>query len=196
MKSFIICSLVFVLILATFSFASDIKGKVKAKGVRNPANAVVYIAKIEGKTFKPPSEPVVMDQKNLTFIPHVMPILVGTKVNFLNSDDVLHNVFSPDDCAGKFNLGSWPKGQEKSYVFTKPCMVTLLCNVHPEMGAYILVLETPYFAVTDKDGNYSIKGVPPGQYTLKIWHEKLKGQEVSITVPDKGDVNQNFSIRR
>jgi plastocyanin len=196
MKALITSSLLFVIIFSTFCNAGDIKGTVKAKGVKNPANAVIYIDKIDGKTFKPPTEPVVMDQKNLTFIPHVIPVVVGTKVNFLNSDDVLHNVFSPDDCAGKFNLGSWPKGQEKSYVFTKPCIVTLLCNVHPEMGAYILVLETPYFAVTDKDGNYSIKNVPPGQYTLKIWHEKLKGQEVSITVPDKGNINQNFSIRR
>ena len=163
MKAFITSSLMFVIIFSTFSNAGDIKGKVKAKGVKNPANAVIYIDKIEGKTFKPPSEPVVMDQKKLTFIPHVMPILVGTKVNFLNSDDVLHNVFSPDACADKFNLGSWPKGQEKSYVFTKPCITTLLCNVHPEMGAYILVLETPYFAVTDKDGNYTIKDVPPGK---------------------------------
>jgi hypothetical protein len=137
-----------------------------------------------------------MDQKNLSFVPHVLPVLVGTKVNFLNSDDVLHNVFSPDNCGGKFNLGSWPKGQEKSYVFDKPCFVTLLCNVHPEMGAYIAVLETPYFAVTDKEGNYLIKNVPPGKYTLKIWHEELKGQEVSITMPDKGDLVQDFSIRR
>lgn len=196
MKSFIVSVFLVVFVLSSFANAGDIKGIVKAKGVKNAANAVVYIDKIEGKTFKPETEPVVMDQKNMTFIPHILPVLVGTKVNFLNSDDVLHNVFSPDNCTGKFNLGSWPKGKEKSYVFDKPCIVTLLCNVHPEMGAYILVLDTPYFAVTDKDGNYSIKNVPPGKYTLKIWHEKLKGQEVSINVPDKGDLTQDFSIRR
>jgi plastocyanin len=196
MKNNIIFVFIIFISFGVSLYAGNIKGKVKAKGVRNPANAVVYIEKIPGKTFAPPKEAALMDQKDLTFIPHVLPVLVGTKVDFLNSDDVLHNVFSPDECVGKFNLGSWPKGQKKSYVFKNPCVVTLLCNVHPEMGAYILVLETPYFAVTDKEGNYEIKNVPAGNYTLKIWHEKLKGNEVSVTVPEKGNVEQDFSIRR
>ena len=196
MKSLFLIFLMCVFVLSEISIAGNIKGKVKAKGVKNAANAVIYIAKIEGKTFTAPKEAELMDQKNMTFVPHVLPVLAGTRVNFLNADDVLHNVFSPDDCVDKFNLGSWPKGQEKSYVFKNPCEVTLLCNVHPEMSAYVLVLETPYFAVTDKDGNYSIKNIPPGKYTLKIWHEKLKGKEVAITVPEKEDVVQNFEIRR
>jgi len=196
MKNFMTLCLIILVSGMTTMYAGNIKGKVKAKGVKNPANAVVYIDKIDGKTFSPSEKAVVMDQKDLTFVPHVLPVLVGTTVNFLNSDDVLHNVFSPDECAGKFNLGSWPKGQEKSYVFKNPCVVTLLCNVHPEMGAYILVLETPYFAVTDTKGNYEIKNVPEGKYTLKIWHEKLKGEDVSVTVPAEGNIEQDFSIKR
>ena len=182
--------------LATASFAGDITGKVTAKGARHAGDAVVYIDKIPGKTFEPPKEPAVMDQKNMAFVPHVLPILVGTTVDFYNSDDVMHNVFTPDKCADRFNLGSWPKGIKKSYTFKKPCVAVILCNVHPEMSAYVVAVETPYFAVTAKDGSYTIKNVPPGKYTLKIWHEKLKGKPVEITVPEKGTVTQNFVIRR
>ncbi len=133
----------------------------------------------------------------MTFIPHVLPVLAGTTVDFLNSDDVLHNVFSPDKCAEKFNLGSWPKGQTKSYTFKDAgCTVTLLCNVHPEMEGYVVVLDNPYFAVSSKDGSYAIKDVPAGKYTLKIWHERLKGQDVVIDVPEKQNVTADFEIHR
>jgi plastocyanin len=198
MKTIVLC----ILVSAVTGFfgiapAGTITGKITAKGAKNGGNAVIYIDKIKGKTFEPPKEHALMDQKNLSFIPHVLPILVGTTVDFLNSDDVLHNVFSPDQCAGKFNLGSWPKGKTKSYTFKEPgCTATLLCNVHPEMEGFVVVVETPYYAVSNQDGTYSIKDVPAGKYTLKIWHERLKGKEVQIDVPEKGDVTANFEIHR
>ncbi len=177
--------------------AGNIIGKVKAKGAKNGGDAVIYIGKIAGKMFTAPKEHPVMDQRNLTFKPHVLPVVAGTTVDFLNSDNVLHNVFSPDQCTGKFNLGSWPQGQRKSFTFDKPgCAATLLCNVHPEMQGFIFVAETPYFAVSEKDGAYKIPDVPAGKYTLKIWHEKLKGNDVTIQVPEKGDVTADFDIHR
>lgn len=177
--------------------AAGIVGKVKAKGAKNSGDAVIYIEKVPGKTYPAPKEHQKMDQKNMTFIPHVLPVLAGTTVDFLNSDDVLHNVFSPDKCADKFNLGSWPKGQTKSYTFKDAgCTVTLLCNVHPEMEGYVVVLETPYYAVSAKDGSYSIKDVPAGKYTLKIWHERLKGQDVTVDVPEKDNVTVDFEIHK
>ncbi len=177
--------------------AGNIVGKVKAHGVKNSADAVVYIDKIPSKQFAPPKKHPEFNQQNLMFHPHVLPILVGTTVDFLNSDDVLHNVFSPDPCAGKFNLGTWPKGQIRTYTFKQPnCTAVILCNVHPEMEAYVVVVETPYFAVTDKEGNYEIKDVPAGKYTLKIWHEKLKGEAASVEVPAKGETTVNFDIKR
>lgn len=177
--------------------AGTITGKVKARGVKNSADAVVYIDKIPSKTFPAPKDHALMDQKNLTFTPHVLPIVAGTTVDFLNSDDVLHNVFSPDQCTNKFNLGSWPKGQKKSFTFKEPgCTPTLLCNVHPEMEAFVVVLETPYYAVSEKDGSFAIRNVPAGKYTLKIWHEKLKGAPQEITVPESGDVAVNFEIKK
>ena len=193
----ILIAALFVLGSLTLSFAGNITGKVTAKGVKNGGDAVIYIDKIPSKTFPAPKEHVTMDQKNLKFIPHVLPVLAGSTVDFLNSDDVLHNVFSPDKCCDKFNLGSWPKGHTKSYTFKEPgCVSTLLCNVHPEMEGYVIVVETPYFAVSATDGSYSVKDVPPGKYTLKIWHQKLKGQQVAVEVPEKGNATVDFEIHK
>ena len=179
------------------ALAGGITGTVKAKGVKNSGDAIIYIDKIAGKTFPAPKEHSRIDQKNLMFVPHVLPVLSGTTVDFMNSDDVLHNVFCPDKCCDKFNLGSWPKGQFKSYTFKEPgCAATLLCNGHPEMEGHVYVVETPYYAVSAKDGSYEIKNVPPGKYTLKIWHEKLKGQDVAIEVSDKGNATVDFDIHK
>jgi len=179
------------------SVAGDIKGKVKAIGFKNSGNTVIYIERIEGKKYDPPKEPAVMDQKHLTFIPHVLPILAGTTIDFLNSDDVMHNVFSPDKCVEKFNLGTWPKGQIRSYTFKNPgCVPVMLCNVHPEMEAYVIVLQTPYYGVSAKDGSYEIKKVPSGKYELKIWHEKLTGSSVTVEVPEQGEVVVDFEVKR
>lgn len=188
---------IFIAGVAISSEAGNIVGTVKAKGVKNSADAIVYIEKIPGKTFNAPKEHAKMDQKNLKFHPHVLPILAGTTVDFLNSDDVLHNVFSPDPCADKMNLGTWPKGQTRSYTYkTAGCVTVMLCNVHPEMEAYVLALETPFYAVSAVDGKYEIKDVPAGKYELKIWHEKLKAQIVSVVVPEKGDVTVDFEIHK
>lgn len=185
------------LIAINMALADEITGTVKAIGVKHSGNAVIYIEKIEGKSFEAPEEHTLIDQENLTFIPHVISIVAGTTVDFLNSDEVLHNVFSPDKCANKFNLGTWPKGEIRSFTFDNVgCTPVLLCNVHPEMEAFVVVLQNPYFSVSEKDGTYTIKDVPPGKYTLTIWHEKLKGKSVEIVVPEEGSVTQDFVIKR
>ena len=174
--------------------AGDLHGKVACKGVRDNADAVVYLAAVPGKSFPAPKEHAKMDQANLVFVPHVLPVLVGTTVDFRNSDAVLHNVFSPDACADKFNLGTWPQGQVKSFVFKKDCFAALLCKVHSEMEGFVAVLPTPYFAVTGADGSYHIKDVPDGTYTVKVWHPKLKAATKSVTV--KGTTEANFEIAK
>ncbi len=174
--------------------AGELKGTIKAIGVKNSADAVVYVDAVPGKTFPAPSEHAKIDQKNLVFNPHVLPVLVGTTVDFLNSDAVLHNVFSPDKCADKFNLGSWPQGQTRSYTFKVPCAASLLCNVHPEMEGFIVAVPTPWFAVTDKTGAYVIKDVPDGSYTVKVWHPKLKEASRSVTVA--GSTTADFEIQK
>ena len=174
--------------------AGEIHGKVTCKGVRDSADAVVYVEAVPGKTFPAPAEHARVDQANLVFKPHVLPVLVGTTVDFLNSDAVLHNVFSPDACAEKFNLGTWPKGQTRSFTFKKECVATLLCKVHPEMEGFVVAVPTPYFAVTQADGSYTIAGVPDGSYKVKVWHPKLKGAESSVTVA--GSATADFAIAR
>jgi plastocyanin len=180
--------------LAAPLHAGDIHGQVKCKGVRDSADAVVYVAAVPGKSFAAPKEHVRIDQANLVFVPHVRPVLVGTAVDFLNSDAVLHNVFSPDACAGKFNLGTWPKGEIRSYTFGKECVATLLCKVHPEMEGFVVAVPTPYFAVTTKDGTYKIADVPDGAYTVKVWHPKLKAAQKSVTVA--GATGAEFEISK
>ncbi len=180
--------------LAMPLLASDIHGKVAAHGVRNSADAVVYVDRIAGKTFAPPAGHARVDQKNLQFVPHVLPVLAGTTVDFLNSDPVLHNVFSPDACADRVNLGTWPQGQVKSFTFKKDCFAALLCKIHPEMEGFVAALPTPYFAVTGADGSYLIKDVPDGDYTIKIWHPRLKSAQKKVNV--KGATEADFEIAK
>jgi plastocyanin len=171
------------------AFGGDLHGKVACKGVRDSANAVVYVAAIPGKTFPAPQEHAKMDQANLVFVPHVLPVLVGTTVDFKNSDAVLHNVFSPEPCAEKFNLGTWPKGESKSYTFKRECAATLLCKVHPEMEAFVVAVPTPYFAVTKADGSFHIADLPDGDYTVKVWHPKLKATQKAVKVAGATEVS-------
>lgn len=182
------------LAVAAAAEAGEIKGVVKATGAKSNADAVVYVDAIAGKAFPPPAAHVKVDQKNMVFVPHVLPVLIGTTVDFQNSDAVLHNVFSPDKCADKFNLGSWPQGQSKSFTFKLPCAATILCNVHPEMEAFVVAVPTPYFAVTDKAGAYAIKDVPDGAYTVKVWHPKLKETSRQVTV--SGATTADFELSK
>jgi hypothetical protein len=111
----------------------------------------------------------VMDQKNLAFAPRVLPVVAGTTVDFTNSDDIQHNVFSPSRSAGAFDLGSYSRGEMRSVTMTEPGDVLVLCNIHMEMEAHILVLRDPSFARTDVEGRYRIADVAPGRYAVKLW---------------------------
>jgi plastocyanin len=180
--------------LACASFAGSLSGTVTATGQRDNADAVVYLDSIAGKSFPAPAAHASVNQVKMTFVPRVLPVLIGTTVDFNNSDNVNHNVFSPDKCAGAFNLGSWGRGSTKSHTFDKPCVADLLCNVHPEMEGYVLALPTPYFAVTDAGGEYLIKDVPEGAYTIKVWHPRLKQATRSVTVKDAA--KEDFKLEK
>ncbi len=180
---------------AAVATAGALKGAVTATGMRNNADAVVYIDAIAGKTFPAPTAHAKMDQRNLVFTPRVLPVLQGTTVDFMNSDQLLHNVFSPDKCCERFNLGSWPQGQIRSYTFKTRCNATLLCHVHAEMEGFIVVLPTPWFAVTDKTGAYAIKDLPDGAYTVKVWHPKFKA-EVGRAVTVAGATVADFAMKK
>jgi plastocyanin len=155
-----------------------VRGTVTVTKQKTNAHAVVSI-EAPGLAFTPPAEPVQIDQKGFRFIPHITLAVPGTTIRFLNNDPEPHNVYSPE---GRYNLGTWPTGETRDHVFDKPGIFTQLCNIHPDMLAYVVVLETPYSAVTDADGKFEVKGVPPGKYLLWAWHEKKDGLEQEITV--------------
>ncbi len=172
-----------------------IKGKVTAKVSKYKRDTVVYIERVEG-SFPPPEEHAKMDQIELVFIPHVLVVLKGTTVDYNNNDDIAHNVFSPDDVADKMNLGTWLSGEVRPYTFNKLGNAVMLCNVHPEMEAFVVVLQNPYFAKTDKGGNYIIENVPPGDYTLKVWNQKYKTKEKKIDIKEGDTIEVDFKLKR
>jgi plastocyanin len=171
--------------LAPMSQANEIKGKVNVQGIKSADNIAVYVDAIPDKKFDAPAEHIVIDQRKMTFVPHVAVVQQGTTVDFLNSDPVGHNVYWPSISGNKklaHNLGTWPQGQKKPFQFNDLGVASLLCNVHPEMSGYVVVVPTPYFAVTDKEGNFEIKNIPAGKYTLKTWSEEGKPTTQAVDV--------------
>jgi len=179
--------------LALTANAGSISGQVSAVA----GQSVVYVDTILGKTFPAPTPHPVIDQKGLVFQPHVTAVQVGTTVDFLNSDSVAHNVFWTSIGGNKrlgHNLGTWPKGERKSFKFDTLGAVPILCNVHPEMSAYLVVVPTPYFATSDQAGNYKIESVPDGSYTVTAWHEGAKNQSKPVSV--SGDAKADFTLSK
>ena len=158
--------------------------------------AVVYIDAIPGKTFPAPDKHVVEDQKSLLFQPHVIVVLAGSTVDFLNSDTVQHNIFWPSISGNKkmsHNMGTWPKGEIRSFKFDTPGVVPLLCNVHPEMSGYIIVVPTPYYAEAEASGAFKIENVPDGSYTVTAWREGMKAQSKPVTISGTATVDFTLS---
>jgi plastocyanin len=179
----------------TAAAGGTIDGAVKS-GSGGVADAVVYIVQAPGAFA--PAAPAQMDQRNMKFTPHVLPIAVGTTVKFLNSDATQHNVFSPDN--EKYNLGTWPQGQTQTHVYGKcakaPCVYVQLCRIHPEMEAYVVVLQNPFFAVTDSSGNYRISNVPPGTYSMGLWAAKGKAAPKPVTTDGTKPAVVDFTIAK
>jgi plastocyanin len=193
MKYTLLLALVVVLTFSLAATAGTITGKVS--GVSG--ESVVYVDTIQGKTFPAPSDKPVMDQKGLMFQPHILVVQQGGTVEFLNSDKVAHNVFWTSVSGNKklgHNLGTWPQGEKRPFKFDNPGSVALLCNVHPEMSGYIVVVPTPYYATSDKSGNYKIENVPDGAYTVTAWHEGGKPQSKQVTV--SGDGKADFTLSK
>ena len=174
------------LLTANIAYAGDIQGQVtifqkgKDKPLKNFDNAVVYL---EGLETPAPQEPAVMNQTEKKFEPRLLPVVQGQEVRFLNSDRLQHNVFSPHP-EEPFDLGRYPKGEYKPFTFKVLGQHKIYCDIHQQMVGDVFVLPNRYFAVTDKTGRFTITAVPPGTYTLKVWH--ILGGEVAqpITVTE------------
>jgi plastocyanin len=162
-----------------------ISGSVLAPVAKHRAGAVIYV-KQGPKPSAAQAAPQVakMDQKGMVFTPRVLPIAKGWTVEFANSDPVAHSVFTLD--GEKYDLGTWPKGEVRKYTFAKTGVYRQLCKVHDDMLAFIVVLDTPWFAVSDKTGQFSLRGLPAGKYTLGVWHEKLGAADVQVELSAAG----------
>jgi plastocyanin len=218
MKALLILS--FCLANATASFAGTLSGTVKAQPKPELAGAagssggkydsrqfkfvetvkydqikdfVVYIeGAMTNVTFATPAKDVIT-QKDAMFHPHVMPVVVGTEVRWPNKDDIFHNVFSISD-AKNFDLGLYKDPEIGKVTFDKAGRVDVFCSIHSQMNCVILVLQNPFFAPTDNKGAYRITNIPAGKYRVKAWHERLPGQVKEITIPEEGEVHENFVV--
>jgi len=160
--------------------SEDLTGTV-APGLRKKVE-LVYVEKAPGK-FPPPARPAVMNQIKNTYVPRLLPVLVGTSVAFQSEDPELHNVFGRADKKVLFNQGIPPRASA-TLKMNEPGVVKLSCNIHREMVAFIPVLQNPYFTQPDpKTGTFTIKGVPAGSYTLRLWGEKLTDEEKARAYP-------------
>ncbi len=167
--------------LLTAAFAADtgkVTGTVTAPSAKNLPNTVVYVK--TGDKGPAVTKTAKMDQAGLMFVPRVLPIQLGWTVDFTNSDPVGHSVFTSD--GETYDLGTWPKGEKRSYTFKKAGIYRQLCKVHDDMIAYIVVLDTARFGISDKAGAFTIDGLPAGDYTLGVWSEKLKAADVPVHV--------------
>jgi plastocyanin len=149
-----------------------------ASAAKHPeADAVIWLDANEPRPRD--LKPVVLDQRDLAFSPHVLAVRVGTVVQLPNDDRVFHNVFSFHD-GKKFDLGLYPVGTSRSIVFDQRGLSRIFCNIHPNMAAYVMAVDTPYFAVTDRRGRYLIEAVPPGTYRYHAW--RAGAEEVSGSI--------------
>jgi plastocyanin len=161
--------------------AGDLAGRVTV-GRRPVRDAVLFVEELREPPVRGRKS---MDQRNRTFIPHVMAIQLGTRVDFPNHDTVFHNVFSFRE-GKRFDLGLYPVGKTIPVTFDRPGLVRIFCNIHSNMSAFIWVVENPYFAVTDRAGRFRIADVPPGARGLRVWHERLGTRRLSLQIPSSG----------
>ncbi len=182
------------------------KSRAKTEGDRNYKDVIVYLEKEGENKFPVPTKHVKMDQKGLLFTPHVLVVQKGTPIDFMNSDNVKHNVYfmyKGNKFKEELELGTWLPGEVRSHSFDKPGTATTLCKLHLEMAAYVIVLDNPYYIMAAINGEtqqapYTIKNVPPGKYVLKTWHKKLqlRGESREIIVEAGKTTNLDVQITR
>ena len=136
-----------------------------------------------------------MDQRNETFMPHVLAVDTGALVAFPNHDSTYHNVFSLSQIK-KFDLGRYARGKSKSVLFDRAGVVRIFCDIHSHMSAFVLVFSHPYYVVAEPDGRYRIDNIPPGSYTVSAWHEGEVRDTRTVTIPAQGgDVDLDFVVQ-
>jgi plastocyanin len=154
-------------------------------------NVVVYLKDIVAREALPPGK-AVLRQEHETFVPHVLPITRGSTVEFPNDDPIFHNVFSLSSAAA-FDLRRYPRGQSRSQLFPKSGVVKVYCHIHSHMSATILVLDHPYFTIPSADGGFELSNVPPGEYTVAGWHERVGERRARVRI-ESGKIDKVLTV--
>jgi len=158
-------------------------------------DAIALVAVIPNDVRVAPATPEpVLDQMELTFVPRLLPVTLGTVVRFRNSDPLLHNVFSASSLVSAFDLGTYPRGEERTVRFDRPGVSVVLCNVHPQMAAFVLVIETPFWVLTDDSGYYRINDLPAGPAVLRFWTETGEPVEQWIEIDEGAETEIDFTF--
>jgi plastocyanin len=169
-------------------------GMPEPRGTPDRGVSVVYLETAPRGAFEIPRPGhAVLDQRNETFVPHVLAVTVGSVVDFPNDDRTYHNVFSLSKTK-RFDLGRYPRGESRSVRFDQPGVVRVFCEIHSHMNAFILVFAHRYFATTDREGRYRIGGIPPGTYTVVVWNEGEVRARREVSVAEGSVVEQDFVV--
>jgi plastocyanin len=173
---------------------ADMKGAALNDTIRLSQRAVVFLENdaLSQKQYPLPEKHPILDQKNLQFQPQVLPILVGTTVDFPNRDDLYHNVFSYSR-PREFDLGRYPKGDSRSVTFDQPGIVRVYCDIHSHMNATVIVLEHPYFATPLDTGDFSISNIPEGTYNVVFWLDRNEVERRVVRVNSGKSIQVDFS---
>jgi plastocyanin len=188
-----------ILLFGAITHAATVTGRVELVLSQDPnvrkhldySGVVVWLEPVSGATALPVrARHAEMTQKGKAFSPHVLAIPIGATVDFPNYDPIFHNAFS--NYNGQiFDIGLYPPGATRSIAFRRPGVVRVFCNIHPAMSAVIVVLKSPYFGVSNKNGAVQISGVPPGSYRMQVFHERATEQTLAATtrvveIPEEG----------
>ena len=175
--------------VAPVSPAASVSGTLSGGGPQGPGGAVIWLKRANGETPRPaPAHGKVISQRGKMFVPHVLVVPVGTRVSFRNDDPIFHNIFSLSK-PNEFDTGLYKQGATYTETFRHPGAVQLLCNIHASMFGFVFVVDTPYYAQAEASGAFNIKGVPPGEYELQVWHEAAAKPTVERLTVGAGGVH-------